>query len=428
MANSGGEILLDLLKSCGIEYIFCSPGTEWTPVWEGLVRRQSQGDNSLKYINCRHETLAVSMAMGYAETTGHLPAVLLHASVGTLNGAMAIRNAYVAGVPMIIFSGETCEHTGDDEVRPQGWHWLGLLSDIGGPSTLVKGFVKWSNAINSKDKLIDSVYRGCRIARTGPQGPVFLSISTELLIRSFKEPELIRASSVTIKTEPRGSDIRETASLLIQSRQTVIITEHTGKSPEIVDKLTELAELLNIPVFESSLPYYANFPKNNPLYMGYNVLEALQDADTVFIIGCKTPWYPPSAFPKKQAKVILLDEAPWHENPPYWGYQTDLSITADLEQGLAALVKTVREEMGKQKLTASANAERLNYWHEKHEEILTRWTEEAEAEKDKKPISPLWFLHTARKVLPDNSIILDETLTHTRFVHQYMVSKSLVEV
>ena len=34
MTVSGGELLLDLLESCGVEYVFCSPGTEWTPVWK----------------------------------------------------------------------------------------------------------------------------------------------------------------------------------------------------------------------------------------------------------------------------------------------------------------------------------------------------------------------------------------------------------
>jgi len=140
MTISGGEIFLDLLQSYGVEYIFCSPGTEWTPVWEALLKRYAQGDNSLKYINCRHEMLAVSVAMGYAEVTGRLPAVLLHSGAGVLHGSMAIRNACIAKVPMVVFSGETYEHTGDAEVKPQGWHWLGLLSDIGGPESFLKLF------------------------------------------------------------------------------------------------------------------------------------------------------------------------------------------------------------------------------------------------------------------------------------------------
>ena len=131
MAVSGGEILIDLFESCGIEYIFCSPGTEWVPVWEGLSRRYGQGKKTPKYINCRHEILAVSAAIGYNKATSRLPAVLLHAGVGPLHAAMAIRTAYLAQVPMIICSGETSDH-GNEETTAPGSHWLGYLSDIGG--------------------------------------------------------------------------------------------------------------------------------------------------------------------------------------------------------------------------------------------------------------------------------------------------------
>lgn len=127
MAISGGELLLNIFEACGVEYVFCSPGTEWTPVWEALLNRRDKGDNSLKYINCRHEILAVTAAEGYAEVTGRLSAVLLHSSVGPLMGAMAMRNASSARAPVLIFSGETYRHYDDAGVKAQGWQWLGML-------------------------------------------------------------------------------------------------------------------------------------------------------------------------------------------------------------------------------------------------------------------------------------------------------------
>ena len=110
MGVSGGDILLEVFRTHGIEYIFCSPGSEHFPIWESLARRYAQGDKTLKYINCRHEVLAVSMAQTYAQTTGRLPAVLLHAGVGPLNAAMAIRIAHRGSVPMIICCGDTADY------------------------------------------------------------------------------------------------------------------------------------------------------------------------------------------------------------------------------------------------------------------------------------------------------------------------------
>lgn len=422
MTASGGELLVELLKNCGVEYIFCSPGTEWTPVWEALVKRREQGDNSLKYINCRDETLAVSMAMGYSETTGKLPVVLLHASVGALHGALAIRNAFVARVPVLIISGETYEHRGDEETRAQGWHWLGLLSDIGGPTALFGNYIKWGNAVKSRDSLVDSVRRGCQIALTAPKGPVYLSVPAEILLKLQREEPVGRPIRSVTETEPAVDDIKEAARILIQSKRPVIIAEHAGKQTGVVGKLTELAELLSIPVFEASLPYAANFPKKHPLYMGYDIGEALKQADTVVVVGGLTPWYPPSAGPRDDAMIIMIDEDNSHERLPYWGYAADLTISANIGKAVASLVSVTSSNTSELKSTTSVIRNRLKSWRSKHDAMVDDWEKEARSGKEHRPINPGWFLYTARKMIPDDAIILDETLTHTRTVHQYLAS------
>ncbi len=419
MTITGGELLLDLLQACGVEYVFCSPGTEWTPVWEGLMKRWSRGDTSLKYINCRDEILAISMAQGHAEVSGKLPAVLLHAGVGPLHGAMAMRNARSARIPMIIFGGETCEHCGDEEVRAQGWHWLGLLSDIGGPANLVRNYVKWSNEVRSRDTLVDAVYRGCQIARSSPAGPVFLSVPTEILLRSQATPDATRPYPSASRSEPSSDDLKEVAGRLVRARRPVIITEHAGKNPGTVEKLVELAEMLSIPVFESSVPYTASFPKSNPLYMGTVATEALREADLVFIAGAVTPWYPPAAGPPDSANVIVLDEAPLHERLPYWGYRADTAIAADIKPVLTSLVDIVRDDATLKK-SGSLYQERRTQWQARHDELMAQLEKEALAGQGARPISTRWFLHQAKQAFPTNTIILDETLTHTRYVHLYL--------
>jgi acetolactate synthase I/II/III large subunit len=416
MTISGGELLLDLFQACGIEYIFCSPGTEWTPVWEGLLKRRERGDSSLHYINCRDEVLAVSMAQGYAEVSGGLPAVLLHAGVGPLHGAMAMRNALSARVPMLIFGGETCEHCGDDEVRAQGFHWLGLLSDIGGPSAQVRSYVKWSNEVKSRDGLADSVYRGCQLARSAPAGPVFISVPSELLLKSGTGST--RPCPAAVKVEPCLADLQAVARQLVHARQPVIIAENAGRDPAAVSSLVALAETLGIPVFESSLPYTSSFPRNNPFYMGVNVAETLREADVVFVVDSVTPWYPPAAGPPESAKVIVLDEAPLHERLPFWGYHVDTAITAAAAPALEALVDLVRRE------TAGAEMpgyrQRRQYWQGKHDEMAAQLEREALAGREKKPMAARWFLRAAGKSLPSDSILVDETIMHTRVVHAYL--------
>ena len=76
--NDGGEAVLEALRNLGVDYIISSPGSEWPPVWEALARQQANETPGPKYINCWHETLAVTIAMGYTRATGRMQAVLLH--------------------------------------------------------------------------------------------------------------------------------------------------------------------------------------------------------------------------------------------------------------------------------------------------------------------------------------------------------------
>ena len=420
MALSGGEILLELFQSNGIKYIFCSPGTEWIPVWEGLARRHAQNEKTLKYINCRHESLAVATAMGYARATGHLPAILLHANVGSLHGAMAIRAAYLTQAPMIICNVDCSHYSEYADNKGPGWWWLSQLSDVGRPDALVRPYVKWSNAVTSKETLLDSVCRGCQIAQAAPQGPVSLTIPRGLLFESLPEIRIAQTPPATVLPKPRASDSEEVAKQLAESKQPIIITERAGKKPETVGKLVELAELLNSPVFECIDPTFANFPTNHPLHMGYDASEALQEADTVFVIGSTTPWYPPSAFPQHDAKVILLDEDPLKEQLPYWGYRIDSVLTGDIGQWLSTLVDTIRTRIKEPTRPGSRYRRTFEQWRAKHEQLEEQWKAEAFARQKNKPISPQWFFYMANKVLPSDAIILEETINHRPFIFRYL--------
>src|SRR5690349_11663745 len=85
-AIQAGEAILQVLQMCGVEDIFSSPGSDWPAVWEALAVRREQGNPLPRYVNCRHEELAVAMAMGYYRSSGKLPALILHTSAGVLHG------------------------------------------------------------------------------------------------------------------------------------------------------------------------------------------------------------------------------------------------------------------------------------------------------------------------------------------------------
>src|SRR5438067_5939284 len=81
---SGAEALLRALRAMGVETIFASPGSDWAPLWEALAIPHAPGEFPA-YVSTRHEESAVGMASGYAKSTGKLPAVVIHTTVGSLH-------------------------------------------------------------------------------------------------------------------------------------------------------------------------------------------------------------------------------------------------------------------------------------------------------------------------------------------------------
>jgi len=422
MSYRGGEILIQLFQNLGIEYVFCSPGTEWTALWEGLSERYGHGDNSVKYINCRHETLAVSAAIGYSQAARKPASVLLHANLGPLNSAMAIRAAQWAQAPIIICSSYTAEYDEDKGHLTTESHWLSRLSDIGGPSNLVKPYVKWSNNVTSKEAMVDSIIRGWQIAQSTPQGPVFIAIPRELLVGTANDLSVPSSYAVPSPPEPHQNAVDEAAKTLVAAKHPIIITEHAGENPQTVDKMTELAELLSIPVYEYTSPMYANFPKSHLLHQGYDASKALSEADVILLVGAVTPWYPPSLAPRDNPRIIAVDSDPLHPNLPYHGYRIDSYISGDMEKALSELIKAA--DACKQNFGSpdSIYQNRLKQYSAEHVQMAEQWETEALAEKSAVPISAKWFHYLANQLLPENTVGVIETLTQTRYAHRYFTN------
>ena len=57
---TGAQTMLRVLGKMGVERIFASPGSEWSPLWEALAEPGVEGMPI--YMSTRHEEIAVGMA------------------------------------------------------------------------------------------------------------------------------------------------------------------------------------------------------------------------------------------------------------------------------------------------------------------------------------------------------------------------------
>lgn len=406
---TGAEAFLRVLSGMGVERIFASPGSEWSPVWEALAKPD---ESAPAYLSSRHEEIALAMASGYAKATGKLPGVMIHTTVGALHGSMALRGALHEQVPMVVFTGESIAYGEDDGPDPGG-QWLRFLSDVGGPARLVDRCVKWSFGVNDRRILVSTVQRACQMAMSSPRGPVFVSLPMEYLFDKVTRETPLKASMPSLPSpDPKG--IEELANLLRTAGNPVIVSENAGRTAGVVNRMVELAELLDAPVVETRSSGYFNFPRDHELHGGFDPGEFMADADVVCLVGATQPWHPASAPAAPGAKVAALDEEPLHMELPYWGFQLDLSIVGELEASLAALV----ERLGRDGVRG--DAERRARLREKGAARRAAWVRQARSLESRDPIDTNWVMYQLNRVIPDDAYLVEETITHRMAVHQYL--------
>jgi acetolactate synthase-1/2/3 large subunit len=411
---SGAHALLRTLRRMGVEKIFASPGSDWAPLWEALAMPSAR-EEFPQYLSSRHEETAIAMASGYAKSTGKLPAVVLHTTVGALHATMGMRAALHERIPMVIFAGESISF-GERPGYGIGPQWLRLLTDVGGPARLVAPCAKWSFGLNDSALLQATVERACRIAAAAPAGPAFVSIPTEFLMDAH--PEQAQRSGGQVRNpaaDPAALD--ELARLLCGAKQPVILTEEAGKDPRAIDGLVALAEALGAPVFEGWHAGYVNFPRTHPLYGGAapDMKALLDEADLLFCVETVAPAHPPAILSGSKARIAFLGEDPLHSHLPYWGFRSDVSVAGAAGSSLALLAERVARSV-----PTGSRSSQASRWAARNAKSREQLRDKGRAAGAKDRIDSAWVGQELNAVLPEGAIVVDETITHKHEVQRQL--------
>ena len=411
----GGDILIEVLNAHGVEYIIGSPGSEWAPMWETLSRRRAEEEKAPNYVNCRHESLAVGAASGYHRATGKLAAVTLHAAPGSLNCATNLRGALHDGTPMLVVAGESIGYGEMDGPDP-GAQWLHGLSDIGGPARLVEPFVKWAITVQTPLALADTFHRAYQIAMTPPRGPVFVDAPLEIMLQKIPVERIPQPPAQAVP-QADVATLEEVARLLLEARNPVVFTESAGKDPNAFGYLVKLAEMLALPVVETSAPDCTNFPTDHPLHQGYDPRPFLSEADAILLLASATPWHPPSKGPGSGCRVIDMGLDPNHPLKAYSGYPCDVRVQGDVALNLIALTQIVHDLKPRDSAKYEERATRL---HENYRRRQASLQEEALASRDASPIDPRWLCYAFNEALPDDAVVCAEVVVHGDILNRYL--------
>jgi acetolactate synthase-1/2/3 large subunit len=408
----GGEAILEAFRNLDVDYVISSPGSEWPSFWEAMARQKHAGMAGPTYLNCAHETIAVTIAAAYTNITGRMQAVLLHAGAGLLQGSMAVGAARAMETPMLVMSGEALGY-GEASFDP-GSQWYRNLSVVGGPQRLLEPVVKWAQGNPAPETLYQTIVRAGEMAQRTPKGPTYVCVAMETMLHAWSRPEQLRKVPPAPKSQPLAADIDKVAALLARAKCPVISVENAGPDREAFDALVEFADLMAIPVVEGAGAFFANFPKSHDLYLGTNINPLLKEMDVALLVESRAPWYPPSNAPKNAAIVAIS------ENPlkTHMVYQT-MEAGHYLEGNVAVTLRQLTQALRKLERDAAMLAQRRSRWQAAHRKWLDGLRAAEEKAAAASVITVPLVAKALREVMPADTIYVDETIVHAGAIRDH---------
>jgi acetolactate synthase I/II/III large subunit len=418
-ARTGAEAILQLLVASGVEYMFLNPGTDTAPIQEALVALSGDGERVPTLVPCLYENVAMAAAHGYFLVTRKPQLVVVHVDVGTQNLGGNVHDAMRGQAGVVILAGRS-PYTVDGVLpgsRDRAIQWQQDVTDQIG---IVRGYVKWSHELGRVDTLHQLVPRAVQMAASEPCGPVYMTAAREILMQPpvDKQVDLSVANRaralVTSAGDPQA--LEQLAEWLASAEAPVAITGNFGRHPEAVSRLTALADTLGMRIVDTRGPL--NVPSAHPMSANDDASAAIAAADVLLLLDVDVPWIPRLVQPASNARIAQLDIDPPKETVALWGFPVDLPIQADSSKALVGLSEAVERH------ASAANRQR---WAERREryaaEQAARRTAQAasiDALRTRRPIAAEWLGAALSERLPEDSIVLDESVTSSEAVRRFL--------
>ena len=394
----GRRVLMESFVSHGVRHIFGNPGTTETPLLDSLPAFPQ-----LDYIMTLHEGVAVGAASFYAQASGRPTVANLHVAPGLGNGIGSLYGALKASSPVVITAGQQ-----DTRMRLNNPLLGHDLVAMAAPVT------KWSVQIERADEISPILRRAFKVATDAPQGPVFVSLPIDVLEQETSI-EATAPDKLWRSAQPDPEGVEALASLLLKSRTPAIMAGDDVARFGAEQALVMLSEATGASVWFEGLRHHAPFPTGHPNYRqslpgdARQVRKALGDADLVLLLGgpfFEDIWYAAGSHFPEGAVVVQVEES---AERLAFNHRLDAGIVGDMAASLAALTEAVRSRASAAyKLAAQG---RNQAWAE----LRTREKEAYKARVEKswrrEPSSMPRVTAELRRGLPDNVVIVDESIT-----------------
>ncbi|MDG2187912.1 MAG: thiamine pyrophosphate-requiring protein [Hyphomicrobiales bacterium] len=377
--------IINVLKKEGLEYLSCFPTT---PIIEAAAKED------IKPIICRQERVGLGIADGYSRVTNgkKLSVFAMQYGPGAENAYPGVATAYSDSTPMLILPlGHPLNR---DKVFP-------MYSSLKSYETITK----YIEQITTPEKSVDALRRAISHMKIGRPGPVMVEIPEDILNQECNESLFNSYKKIVIpKSQAAHDDISRVSKIILEAKKPIIIAGSGVLYSEATKELSELVDLLKIPVMTTMEGKSAISERNNPFALGSGsgvmsdtVYEYLRDSDVIIALGTSLTKHP-MVTTVPPGKIIIHNT-----NDPqdlYKSYNIDFPLLGDTKLVIEQLIESCKDYLSGKIIEDNVT----NNINEIRQKYIQNWSKRLNA--NDKPINPYRVIWEFMKnINPDNAIV-----------------------
>ena len=295
---TGGEAVHQALVKLGVKHVFGIPSVHNLPIFDAI-----RNGGAIEAIITRHEQAAVHAADGYARTSGTLGVAICSTGPGTTNTVTGLYEAGFASSRVMLITGQT------DSIDYGKGRAAGHEAENQLP--MLRTVARAVESPRHTQDLAPAVYRVAANILSGRPHPGAIEMPIDLQYGRTSVP--VGDPLPVHPIPPQQDALTRAAELIGNASKRIIIAGGGAVGGGASEKVQQLAESLNAPVFTSGNGRGV-IPDDHPLSAGSfvtrpNMLAAIADTDVVIAVGTRLRG-PLDVWGRIPGKLVHIDVDP----------------------------------------------------------------------------------------------------------------------
>ncbi|MGZ8201826.1 MAG: thiamine pyrophosphate-binding protein [Burkholderiales bacterium] len=230
--RTGGELIVEALKTHGTDLVFGIPGESFLPTLDALYDARDE----IRFVVCRQEGGAAFMADAYGKLTGRPGVCFVTRGPGATNASIGIHTAFQDSTPLVLFIGQVGTQFADREAF-QEIDYRRMYGPL----------AKWVAQIDRADRVPEMVSHAFHLAVSGRPGPVVLALPEDMQMQTVAAVAQT-ARYQRVAAHPGTAALEKMRDMLARAKRPFLLLGGGGWHAKACDDITDFAEANALPV------------------------------------------------------------------------------------------------------------------------------------------------------------------------------------